>query len=351
MNEQILDTVFRKREGLIYKNGFIISNAGEGKQFLVKGEIERILSQTDDDVFIVGDGGFLGLAEIEELGGRNISLHSSAPICINPLDADVWNGDEDAITKMCCEKFDLFVTVLEKLAGTPTAVMRSCLDYAIKQTYMASCNRASGGSDENGVPVLDDLIEKIHLKDERIANVFERIKGCGCFHHQTNMVLSHRLNAFHLSGLGEFSGIGTLFVLEYIRSVVKRNHKAGKRTWVYIEDFDELLCESTCNQYVTDLWKRGRMLGCIYTALLPKERGKRYEGLWTDEKRLAYYDNDDIKPLLYNSTYMVITCPSKLDMEFVNTPYLKDVDEGALESYLLSKKMICMINNESILVD
>ena len=338
-----------KRKSLSLQNGFIISNTGEEKTFLAMKEVEEILSHTEDDVIIVDVMHNFSKKEIEKLGGQIIeicpSVNSSSPVCINPLDADVWNNDDGYVY----DKFDLFVTVFEKLSGASlTAYSRSFLDYALRTMYGDIRN-----SREKFIPVLSDLVDYLRPKDENGSKVLETlINKCDCFNHQTTLELEeHRLNSITLCDFGRFSEIGILFILEYIRSVIKHNHNNGKDTWVYICDFDFLFHETNRSGYIETLWKRGRMLGGIYTALILKDKPKLPMGLmrmYQGNTSVKYYDNDALSPLLYNSFYFVIAKPQTDDEIFVKNLDIKNVDEKLFNHEGKFHDSICIINNEII---
>ena len=89
------------------------------------------------------------------------------------------------------------------------------------------------------------------------------------FGHQSNVDMSsNRLVMFGLKDMGtNLRDISMLVMLESIKERIMRNNALGKVTWLYIDEFHELMHTEYTQDYLKKLWVLVRSLGGICTGL------------------------------------------------------------------------------------
>ena len=88
------------------------------------------------------------------------------------------------------------------------------------------------------------------------------------FSKQTNVNTNSRFVVYGISDLGqEQFAVGILIMLESIRARIARNAKAGKATWLFIDEFHNLAGDYFSARYLEKIWKEVRKMGGVCTGI------------------------------------------------------------------------------------
>ena len=88
------------------------------------------------------------------------------------------------------------------------------------------------------------------------------------FNGQTNVDLSNRFTVFDVSGLsGELRTFGMMVVIDQVWNRVIRNKAAGRRTWLYVDEFHRFFSNQYSAAQFKDIYKRARKYGLGVTGI------------------------------------------------------------------------------------
>ena len=94
------------------------------------------------------------------------------------------------------------------------------------------------------------------------------------FNGQTNVDLSNRFTVFDVSGLsGELRTFGMMVVIDQVWNRVIRNKAAGRRTWLYVDEFHRFFSNQYSAAQFKDIYKRARKYGARRHRHHPERRG------------------------------------------------------------------------------
>ena len=131
------------------------------------------------------------------------------------------------------------------------------------------------------------------------------------FNHQTNVDVDNRFTVYGIRDLGtELSPITMLVMMESIQNRIIANGKRGVATWLYIDEFHELLGVEQVADFVLKLWKEIRKMSGILN------------GITQNMSDLLTNDNEGkLQAILSNTEYFALLSQSTLDknklMEFL----------------------------------
>jgi type IV secretory pathway VirB4 component len=113
------------------------------------------------------------------------------------------------------------------------------------------------------------------------------------FSGHTNVDLDNRFVNFDVSGLdGELRTFGMMVVLDAVWNRVLRNRQAGKRTWLWIDEFHRFFGNEYAAKQFLDIYKRGRKYGLGVT------------GITQNIEELL--ENNEARLMLSNSDFLVL---------------------------------------------
>lgn len=257
------------RKKLINGNGFVFGVPGSGKSFFCKMEMGSVFLSGNDEIIVIDPmNEYFDVAQT--YGGSVINMSTYTEHHVNPLDMDVWSLDLNDSKGMIREKGEFMLGLCEQCMGESlNARQKSIIDRCVRKLYMDIAR-----SKEKYVPVMSDfydlLLEQKEEEAKEIALSLELfVNGSlNIFNHQTNVKVDSRFTVYGIRDLGaELSPITMLVMMESIQSRIIENGKAGKATWLYIDEFHVLLNSEYSAKYLQQLWKKVRKQGGLCTGI------------------------------------------------------------------------------------
>ena len=214
------NAIFADRKKLLNGNGCVLGTAGGGKSFQVKQQIEQIILRYPEDDVVIIDPQSEYKPLIEALNGQEIEIHATSNTFINPFDLDLGYDDEDPVKA----KTEYIIAFIESMvAGGLTGQ---------EQTVIDRCTKIA------------------------------------IFAQETNVDINNRLVSFDISKLSSsLQTTGYLVILDYFMNRMAANKKAGKNTWLFIDEFHILLANQFSAEYIAKIYKVGRKYHCLPTII------------------------------------------------------------------------------------
>lgn len=258
-----LVTVNRKR--LMNPHAMVFGVTGSGKTTACKLEIGQAYLNTKDDIIVI-DPKEDYKTICQQLNGAYLELSTTSPNRYNPLEF----YDDGTRHNIVAEKTELVLAIMETCKKLPlSAQERSITIRALTFVYeTAKLN--------NTMPTLTDLYNVFcsmqnDLEARDLALYLEAfVRGTlNIFAGYSNVDIgTNRLTVFGMKNLGkELSDISMLIMLECIKERIYRNHQKNKYTWLFIDEFHNVLRTEYSQTYIKSLWMLVRSLGGICTAL------------------------------------------------------------------------------------
>lgn len=257
-----LCTANRKR--LVNPHAMFFGVTGSGKTTACKLEMSQVFLNTDDDIILLDPKqDYKDLCE--KFGGAYIDISATSPSRYNPMEY-YNNGNRGDIV---AEKTELVLAICETCKKQSlTAQERSLVIRALRCVY----NQADL---QGRMPTLTDMynafLEMPEPEAGDLALYLEAfVKGTlNIFSSESNIdVGGNRLTMFGMKNMGrELRDISMIIMLECVKERIYRNAEMGKSTWLYIDEFHEVLHTEYSQNYIKSLWMLVRSLGGICTAL------------------------------------------------------------------------------------
>ena len=295
--------ILADRRSHMNSNGFVLGTSGGGKSFTVKQEIAGMFLNRDDEVIVIDpEREYLPLAQA--FGGQIIPISAGSGTCINPLDIVLdETGDGDPVK----QKTSNVVSMIGSLIGGSEGlgpVEKSLVDRATLSLYVAYRDTGAG----SWQPTLQDLRRTLDGTGEptghELAVALDSYTSGSLsgFNGQTNVNLSNRLTVFDVSGLtGELRTFGMMVVIDQVWNRVIRNRAAGRRTWLYIDEFHRFFGNQYSAGQFKDIYKRARKYGLGVTGITQN----------IDELLL----DQDASMMLSNSDYLMLLSQNGSDAD------------------------------------
>ena len=256
------------RKKLKNPNGLILGTPGSGKSFSAKREITNAFLITNDDIMICDpEAEYYPL--VKKLQGQVIKIAPSSKDYINPLEIDLYNGEENPIR----DKSDFIISLCEQIVGGRHGLDGeevSIIDRCVRNIY----EKFMEDPKKDKMPILEDfynmLLEQNNEKATGIATRFEIyvLGSMNVFNHRTNVDITNRIVCFDIKELGStLKMLGMLIVQETVWGRVAANRNSGKATRYYIDEFHLLLKDEATSRYSVEIWKRFRKWGGIPTGI------------------------------------------------------------------------------------
>ncbi len=287
--------ILADRRSHMNSNGFVLGTSGGGKSFTVKQEIADMFLNRDDEVIVIDpEREYLPLAQA--FGGQIIPISAGSGTCINPLDIVLdETGDGDPVK----QKTSNVVSMIGSLIGGSEGlgpVEKSLVDRATLSLYVAYRDTGAG----SWQPTLQDLRRTLDGTGEptghELAVALDSYTSGSLsgFNGQTNVNLSNRLTVFDVSGLtGELRTFGMMVVIDQVWNRVIRNRAAGRRTWLYIDEFHRFFGNQYSAGQFKDIYKRARKYGLGVTGIT-----QNIDELLLDQDASMMLSNSDFLMLL-----------------------------------------------------
>lgn len=270
-NKETKNLILCNRKKMMNGNGFVLSTSGAGKSTAVKFEQGGVFLNYDDDIIVLDPTG-----EYEEVAnsfnGQFIDISPNSMNYINPLHIDIKNLSPKNIKAVITQKSTIMCGICEHAMESEfSSSHRSIVDRCIKIMYEGLLTTPI---DERAVPIMSDFY-KI-LKNQTDVEVHEITLGLevfisgsmNIFNHPNNVDVDNRYTVFGLRDIGEeLESVGMLVVLSYIRQKIISNAAKGIFTWLYVDEFHELMDKKYSKRFLVSLWKKVRKLGGICTGV------------------------------------------------------------------------------------
>ena len=249
-----------------HTNSFTLAQPRSGKSFNSK--ITRIipvhLKHPDDDVITIDPEGEY-VTPTEYLGGPVIRIAENSGDYINPLDISLAYGSDDPETKSSPvpAKVSFIQSLVRMMASSVNDAQANVLDAAAAYAY----NRYLDDPRPENLPTLQDIYDFLmseqgsDMRDARdLAKLIRRyVTGTlALFNHPTNVDLQSNLVCFDLHELSsELKPLALLIILDHIWVRVSANRRAGRRTWLVIDEFQLLLDSPYARSQIDRFFTRG----------------------------------------------------------------------------------------------
>ena len=353
INQLSQNAIFADRKLLPVRHGVILGKSGSGKSVFGKSEIiSTTINNPDDQVIIIDpQNEYSPLCNV--VGGSVISFDSQKEIYVNPLDVDFKNVDYSSLQEIISEKTDFILTLLSScMRRSIDAEEQGILDSVIEKVYSDnySLRKKLNGegadvteytvpeymrSKEAELPIIRDLPneEQVRKYSPVLQDVYQGLRdrtndavaqklaahmqifvngSLNLFNHRTNVDINNPFLIFDISNIKDNLRVtAMLAMLEIIKGKIKLNAREGFWTFLYIDEFHELLSVDLVAVYVVKLWKEVRKMKGILTGITQNMK----DMLNNSEKA------GNLEMILSNSDYFAMLSQSTLDrvklMEFL----------------------------------
>lgn len=353
INQLSQNAIFADRKLLAVRHGVILGKSGSGKSVFAKSEIiSTTVNNPDDQVIIIDpQNEYSPLSKV--VGGSVISFDSQKEIYVNPLDVDFENVDYSGLQEIISEKTDFILTLLSScMRRNIDAEEQGILDSVIEKVYSDNYSlrkKLNGeGADvteysvpeymrakETELPIIRDLPneEQVRKYSPVLQDIYQGLKdksndvvaqklaaymqifvngSLNLFNHRTNVDINKPFLIFDISNIKDNLRVTAMLVmLEIIKGKIKLNAREGLWTFLYIDEFHELLSVDLVAAYVVKLWKEIRKMKGILTGITQNMK----DMLSNSEKA------GNLEMILSNSDYFAMLSQSTLDrvklMEFL----------------------------------
>ena len=259
--------LYNRETGSNY-NSCILGMPGSGKSFAAKREMLNVILNTDDEIYVI-DPEREYATLVDAFDGTCIKISNGSNVYINPFDLDIDNaGDDGNPVKV---KSDFIESLCEIMLGgnfgltnaEKTIIGRSVIN--IYDRYLAHLKRKGLSSDPEHAPTMldfyNDLSAQPQMEAQNLALSLERyVKGSlDIFSHRTNVNVNNRFVVYDIKDIGEgLKELGLQITLDNIWNKMIDNHRKGKKTWIYIDEFYLMMQKPTSANYIQQIWKRSR---------------------------------------------------------------------------------------------
>lgn len=288
------------------QNGFILGTTGSGKSAAAKSEMTNIFLRTDDDIVIIDPENEYAVL-CDRFKGQQIRIAADSEQHINPLDVVISDDDGDPLRRKTSTLIAMLSSLLGGSDGLET-VEKSILDRTCLDLYRKRINSVKAGSTEFEMPTLYDLAEELESTGEPEAHRLALALGqytegsSAGFAGKTNVDISNRFVVFDVNGLdGEMKTFGMMVVLDQVWNRVMRNRSAGRRTWLYADEFHRFFGNEFASKTFLDIFKRARKWGLGVT------------GITQNLEELLI--NDEARLMLANSDFMILMNQNPTDAD------------------------------------
>ena len=306
--------LFDRRKG---KNGnaFIVGDTGSGKSVIAKFEIEGIVAGSKDQVIVIDPDGEYGRL-VKRLGGEIIRIGSESRMYINPLDLNIVDGINNALS----ERVDFISSMFEVILGENTeltSTQYSAIDECVRKIYipyLESLNPTTGKYNRKKMPTLKELYYELNNMDSMdgmfLANCLSRfaVGTQNFFSHRTNIRHHSQLVVYDTKDLGESAkALGELVVLNAVWNEICRGRKQGRRVWFYVDEVHLLLQNPRSTLFLQNVYKRARKYGGLPCGIT--------------QNISDILDNPVAKTMISNSDFMIIMGQSQGDIDTLQTVF------------------------------
>lgn len=298
--------IFYNRNEALNPNSVILGMPGAGKSFTAKREMLNVILNTNDEIYIIDpEREYKPLADA--LGGTVIKIANGTKNYLNPFDLNLDNsGDDGDPIKV---KSNFISTICNIMVGGKigldavalTMIDRSVIN--IYKEYVKALKKSGKSQDVNEAPTMQDFYEDLLAQDDpdamRVALSLERFVtgSLDIFSHHTNINVNNRFVVYDIKDIGSgLKEIGLQICLDNIWNKMIENHKKGKRTWIYIDEFYLMMQNESSAKYIAQIWKRARKWSGVPCAIT-----QNVEDMLSSEDARTIINNCDFAIILGQS--------------------------------------------------
>lgn len=316
--------IVANRAMLLNGNCIRLGVPGSGKSMSAKLEISQVLLSTKDDVLILDpENEFTPM--VGAFGGTMIDVSGSSNVRINAMDMEKGYAEDDK--NPLAEKSEFVMSLFEQIMGNDVnARHRSIIDRCIQDLYE---NYIADGYHGKS-PTLTDLYGMLKKQDEEEARELALsaelfITGSlGIFSQDTNVKQNNRLTSYNILDLGEqLLPLGMLVIMESVYNRVLRNWRAGRRTWVFVDEFSIFFHYPFATSYFLRMWKRLRKRNAYMTGITQNVG----EMLRSDDARWLF-SNSEFLIMLSQSASDRADLAGLLQISDPQLSYVENTDPG-----------------------
>lgn len=315
-------------------NGVILGTPGSGKSFSAKREIINVILGTNDDVFIIDpEREYAPLAAL--FNGEVVRIAAGSKTYINPFDMDLdYADDDDPITL----KSDFIGSLCETVIGGKyglSPVQKTVIDRCVRsvyQPYIQQLSVATNGvtCDRSIAPTLDDFYQQLLSQPEPEAQQIALSLELYCrgsldtFAHRSNVNTNSRFVVYDIKDIGSgMKEMGLQVCLNDIWNKIIENHKKGKRTWFYIDEFYLLTQTDSSAKFLQQIYKRARKWGGVPTGIT-----QNVEDLLSSKEARGIINNCDFIMMLNQSPLDRAELGAMLNISAAQMSYITNADAG-----------------------
>lgn len=262
--------IFFDRKSLPVANGVILGTPGSGKSFAGKREMINVLLNDPNSEVIIIDPEREYTALAQGFDGEVVHISAGSKNYINPFDITMDYSDNDDPLLL---KSEFILSLCELIAGGKQGLshgQRTVADRACKFTfepYFADPGKHLPPNFKDFFEILKGFPEP-EAKSLALSLELYIEGSLSVFSHHTNVDTKKRLVVYDVRDLGkQLRTFGMLIVLDQIWNKITQNRLLGKRTYIYIDEFQLLLQNEYSANYFFELWSRARKWGAIPTGI------------------------------------------------------------------------------------
>ena len=314
------------------QNGVILGTPGSGKSFATKQEMISSYLTQDCDVFIIDpEREYPALANA--LNGEVVRIAPGGATHINPFDMDIEFADEDDPVTL---KVDFIMGLCETMVSSKfglSPIQHSIIDRCVRtlyKPYVEEIYRTGKQEDTSLVPDMRDLFDLLMQQPEPEAqslalSIEMYARGSlNTFSFKTNVKTNSRFTVYDIKDIGSgMKELGLQVCLNDIWNRIIANHRKGRRTYLYIDEFHLLLQQESSSLFLQSIWKRARKWGGVLTAIT-----QNVEDLLLSPAARSIINNSDFKMLLNQSPLDKMTLAEMLNISEANQEYITNADPG-----------------------
>ncbi len=251
------DMIICNPENLLNQSMFILGVPGSGKSFFAKLRILYLSLSTDDDILICDpESEFSAL--VKAMGGEVITIKPGGKHHINAMDLS------ERTRENISRKAQFILSLIQKIFSKEiTAQHKSVLDRCVNEVY---------GETEKST--LHTLREKLSLQGEfeaeEISLALEMFTtgSLDIFSKETNVNTDSRIISFDIHELSEdMKTPALLTITDSILNRVNENHKAGRRTHIFVDEFHKVYENEYGASFFNSAWRQFRKRGAYPCAI------------------------------------------------------------------------------------
>ena len=243
-----------------HTNSFVLALPRAGKSFNLKITklLQTRLRHPEDDIITIDpEREYQNLTQL--LGGEVIRISETSPDRINPLEISAGYGSDnpDALANPVPAKVSFVKALFHMMAPSITDAQINVLDSIASLAYSKWMETRS----DEDIPTLGTIYDMLLDRESgsQAARDLAELIGMyvtgtlSAFNGPTTADLENHLICFDIADLStQLKPIALLVLMDHIWVRVTKNREAGRRTWLFIDEYQLLLDD----EYATDQFDR-----------------------------------------------------------------------------------------------